>query len=177
MAQIPVTGIFDNKIIKTGIDGYTDAYAVSDLIPHKTLDGSFDVTLYKGVVSTWPVRQMINKVPVKITPADAIKVGLIMADLDAQATTQYFQNAASNKRIVVFGHSHIPLMQAATNTKLEQTIYANTGTWIDNATTSMTFVTIIPPQTDGSTTDVKLYQYSQTGITALDSQSITFLKQ
>jgi len=176
MAQLPVTGIFNSKIINTGIDGYTDVYSVSDLIPHKTPDGSFDVTLYKGVVSTWPLRQMKNKVPVKITPTDAIKVGLIMADLDAQATTQYFQNADSVKRIVVFGHSHIPLMLAATNTKLEQTIYANSGTWIDNATTSMTFVAIIPPQTNGSATDVKLYQYSQTGITALDSKSVTILK-
>ena len=136
------------------------------------------MNLYQGVENTWNDRQEINMVPVKISSAAAIKAAVIMKELDAQAMTQYFQNAASDKRIVVFGHTHIALINPLFNTKLRKTIYANTGTWIDKATPSMTFVAIIPQKSALSVTEyVNLYQYSPTGITALDSQSITFLKQ
>ena len=177
VAQLPATGIFDAPLIKTGIDGYIATYSISDLVPHKTLDGTYDVNLYKGVESTWDERQAANMVPVKISSKDAIKAAVIMKELDAQATTQYFHNAASSKRIVVFGHTHVPLVNTAFNTKLQKTVYANTGTWVDKAAPSMTFVAIIPEKAGISTTEyVNLYQYSQSGITKLDSQSITRLK-
>ncbi len=177
-ANILTTGIFDQPLIKTGIDGYSESYAISDLVPRKNPDGTYEVNLYQGVESTWNDRQENNMVPVKISSEAAIKSAVIMKELDAQAMTQYFQNAASIKRIVVFGHTHIALINPLFNTKLQKTIYANTGTWIDKATPSMTFVAIIPQKSALSVTEyVNLYQYSQTGITTLDSQSITFLKQ
>jgi len=73
--------------------------------------------------------------------------------VDAQSVVQYFLNKDSNKRIVVFGHTHNATLFSALNLKVWWCIYANSGTWVDNGSPSCTFVRIIPPK-DNSTTTV-----------------------
>ncbi|HOD43181.1 MAG TPA: metallophosphoesterase, partial [Candidatus Wallbacteria bacterium] len=84
------------------------------------------------------------------------------------------------KRIVVFGHSHVPLIKASVNNKSQKTIYANSGTWIDHnpGLSTMHFVVITPKKSTDSTVQfVNLHSYSKNGtITQLPNpQAITDL--
>jgi len=68
------------------------------------------------------------------------------------AKVQYFSNPASGKRIVVFGHTHVPTMNTWISHDGKKCIYANSGTWIDNNLpfTTMNFVVITPQNADAS---------------------------
>ena len=176
MAAKPVKESWDDKIIKTGIDGYTEMYAINDLIPYSQADnGPLDVNLYKGIEDTWDDRQSINNVPVPISVDTAIAAGALNPILDAQSAVQYFSNTLSDKRIVIFGHTHHADMVSILNHKKQWSIYANTGTWIDNGNPSCTFVTIVPQKDDAAVTEtVTLYQYiDDTHRTKLKSAVIT----
>lgn len=161
MAQKPVKDSWDKKMIVTAIDGYTGIYSIYDLIPHYASgSGPLDVTLYKGIIDTWNQRQAINKVPVPILAEVAIAAGALNPVLDEQAITQYFWNTSSNKRVVVFGHTHHADLFSIINHKGQWSIYANSGTWVDNGKPSCTFVAILPKKENGATTDtVTVYQY------------------
>ncbi|HOT75788.1 MAG TPA: metallophosphoesterase, partial [Candidatus Wallbacteria bacterium] len=181
--DLPIKEGFNDKIIKTNIDGFTANYALSDIFPYQTsAGGPIDVNLYKGAQDNWDQRQELNLVPVKIPVKDAITKAAYSTDLDEKSDTQYFKNSASNKRIVVFGHSHVPLIKASANNKSQKTIYANSGTWIDHnpAGATMDFVVITPKKSADSTVQfVNLYSYSKNGaITKLPNpQAITDLDQ
>ena len=177
----PITDGLNDKIIKTGIDGYTETYAINDFVPDfNNGNGPVNLNLYQGMMDTWDARQTINQVPVKFSAEDAIAaeidlVNLNLRPFDAQAVKQYFTNPASNKRIVVFGHSHVGCIKPSLNLKNQKTVYANSGTWQampEPIFTQMSFVVITPEKTSDSTPEyVTVYQYSQNGaITKLKGQ-------
>ncbi len=182
MTDFPVTGNLDDKVIKTNINGYTETYAINQLIPYN-LDGNgpLEMKLYKEIFDSWDERQTINQIPVKYGVEKAIsdETDLVKGDFRAfnnQAILQYFHNEASNKRIVVFGHTHAACIEPSFNLKSQKTIYANSGTWQDFGDPnlpSMTFVVITPQKTSNSTPEyVTLYQYSQSGeITKFPNQA------
>lgn len=92
--------------------------------------------IYDGLwpQATWERHQEINNVPVKMSYLSAVLSGGVDIVLDSFAPYQYFDNPESNKRIVVFGHTHKPLMNVFDDVKDKgKCIYANTGTWIDEA--------------------------------------------
>jgi UDP-2,3-diacylglucosamine pyrophosphatase LpxH len=161
MAEKPVKENWDDKIIKTGIDGYTENYAINDLIPYyQAINGPLDVNLYKGIEDTWYDRQSKNNVSVPISVDTAIAAGAFNPVLDAQSEVQYFLNITSDRKIVIFGHTHHADMFSTLNHQLRWSIYANTGTWVDNGNPSCTFVAIIPKKDNDAVTDtVTLYQY------------------
>ena len=182
MIDHPVTEGLNDKIIKTGIDGFTETYAINDLIPNfNNGNGPVEMKLYQGMIESWDERQVINQVPVKYGVEEAIsdEIDLEQADFrafDAQAIKQYFTNPASNKRIVVFGHTHAECIKPSVNMQNQKTIYANSGTWQtmpDPRFTSMVFVVITPQKSSDSTPEyVTLYQYSQSGaITKMKDQA------
>jgi UDP-2,3-diacylglucosamine pyrophosphatase LpxH len=179
MSQKPVKESWDAKIIKTGVDGYSAPYAINDLIPqHDSSDSApLDVLLYKDIVNTWwDQRQTVNSVPVQISADVAIAAGAINPVLDSQSTVQYFSNSSSNKRIVVFGHTHQAKLLPVLDHQSHWSIYANSGTWVDtSANPTCTFVTIIPRKTNGATTEtVTVYQYvDDTTITKIASGAIS----
>ena len=110
-------------------------------------------------------------------PADAaLAAGAINPVLDAQSTVQYFSNSSSNKRIVVFGHTHQAKLLSVLDHQSHWSIYANSGTWVDSsANPTCTFVTIIPRKTNGATVEtVTVYQYGDDNtITKLASGAIS----
>jgi len=162
LATLPVTESFSDKAIKTNIDGYTQDLAINDLLPYQnSKDGLIDVALYKGVQDTWDKRQALNGIKVKIPVDTAITQASTFSFTDAQAKAQYFDIDAS-KRIVLFGHTHGACVLPETNLKQQKTIYANSGTWIDDAQgyPTMTFVVITPPQSGCAIEIVNLYKYS-----------------
>ncbi len=163
LAQLPIENRFDEKIVVTNINGFTEKYAVDDLLPfQKTPGGPIDMNLFKSSLDTWDQRQTLNNVAVHIPTLQAVMDSPDGAKADAQATTQYFANPESNVRIVVFGHTHGPRLLAAENHAGLKSIYVNSGTWIDNNPnqTTMNFVVITPQGTDAdSLTEVGLYNF------------------
>lgn len=172
MDELPIKEDFEEKIIRTNIDGFTQDYAMSDLMPRQAqAGGRIDVNLFKGIQDTWSERQALNEVAVKIPVREALVKSASAAGTDEQAVVQYFHNPASDKRIVIFGHSHESRMIPSETHDGKKALYVNSGTWIDkNATPTMTFVTVIPK--DGER-HVGLYQYFHDGtIGTLDTMEV-----
>ena len=172
MNELPIKEEFEEKIIRTNIDGFTQDYAMSDLMPRQAQAGGvIDVNLFKGIQDTWDERQALNKVAVKIPVREALAKSASAEETDNQAVVQYFSNPASDKRIVIFGHTHESRIIPSETHDGKKALYVNSGTWIDkNATPTMTFVTIIPK--DGER-HVGLYQYSHDGsIGTLDTMEV-----
>lgn len=158
-----INNAFDEKIIVTNVDGFTEKYAVNDLLPFQTTPGgTIEVNLFDNIVDTWEARQTRNHVSVHISTAHAISNAASAIETDSLAYTQYFGNPASDKRLVIFGHSHVPQIIAYTNPKGQKCIYANSGTWIDHnpKNTTMHFIVINPQKSESSSqTEVKLYNF------------------
>ncbi|MBC3796049.1 metallophosphoesterase [Acetobacterium tundrae] len=162
LSAIPIKESYADPVIKTNVDGYTQTYAVDDLLPHQNDDGTLAMNLYKDIQNTWDERQTINGVKVNIPVADAVAKSADSAFIDSQAQAQIFDTDPT-KRIVVFGHTHHARIAPMTNPAGQKTIYANSGTWIDHAprNPSMTFVVISPQKADSAIEIVNLYQYAK----------------
>ena len=134
--------------------------------------------LYKGVQDTWEERQTINNVAVHIPVASALANQRNVDSIDIQANTQYFSNPNSNKRIVVFGHTHVARIIPFTHNGVKS-IYANSGTWIDEKSgtggTTMNFVVITPQGSDvSSKTYVKLYNFEGEVVNKMAEDSLHY---
>lgn len=178
MTSLPVENKFSDKIIITNVDGFKEIYSINDLMPYQLLEGGFiDMNLYKGIQDTWDERQMLNHVPVNIPVQEAIMYAASNDETDKQADVQYFKNPNSNKRIVVFGHTHDAKIISSVNYKGEKTIYANSGTWIDHTPnpTTMNFVVITPQNDDvSSQTFVKVYNFEGEVATKMTEDSLRY---
>jgi len=162
LTMFPVKEDQKDKVIKTNIDGYTQDYAINDLIPYQnSKNGIIDVNLYKGIQDNWEERQNLNGVKVKIPTNEAITKGSEISYTDIQSKNQFF-NCDASKRIVIFGHTHAAHILPSYNLKDKKTIYANPGTWIDEAQgyPTRTFLVITPAKSGSAVQFVNLYQYS-----------------
>ena len=73
LTQCPIENRFDEKIIVTNVNGFTETYAVADLMPfQKTPGGPLGMNLYKSCLDTWDQRQTLNHVPVHIPTLQAV---------------------------------------------------------------------------------------------------------
>jgi UDP-2,3-diacylglucosamine pyrophosphatase LpxH len=179
VTDFPVNEGLDEKVINTGIDGFTDSYAINDFLPYQDSgDEIIKVNLFYGIIENWDERQNLNLVPVNIPVEDSVLRGAFADFLDNQSGIQFFDNPDSDKRIVIFGHSHEARVITSLNEKQEKNVYVNSGTWIDKNRCTMTFVVIVPQKSgDSAPAYVNLYQYSQSGdVKELESQAITNLK-
>lgn len=174
--SFPITNKFDEKIITTNVNGFIGNYAVNDLLPFQsTSGGTLDVNLYKGIQDTWNQRQKINKVAIDIPTDRAIEYVADPKESDSQAAIQYFTNPGSDKRIVIFGHTHVAKIIASENSAGKKTIYANSGTWIDRNgdNTTMNFVVISPQSSNPSSqTTVKLYNFQGEVVNKMAEESL-----
>jgi len=168
----------DEKIIVTNVDGFTKTYAVNDLLPYQsTPGGQLDVNLFKGIQDTWNQRQIINRVAINIPVSQAIARASSVEETDNQAKVQYFMNPNSDKRIVIFGHTHVAKIISSNNYNGQKSIYANSGTWIDNNPnlTTMNFVVITPQNNNASSqTYVKLYNFEGEVATKMAEDSLRY---
>jgi predicted phosphodiesterase len=172
---------FTEKIIKTNINGFVGNYSVNDILPfQKIKHGLIDVNFYKGSQDEdmWYKRQGINNVAVIIPIDEAITKAGETSETDDQAKNQYFLNENSDKRIVIFGHTHDPKIIASDNYSGQKSIYANSGTWIDHngvASSTMTFVVITPQSNEASSkTFVRLYNFKNDIITEMAEDSLRY---
>ena len=179
LTNYPINNMFNEKIIVTNVNGFTDTYSVNDLLPYQTTpNGLIQVKLFIGVQDTWAQRCAANNVAVPISTSDALKFAASSAGTDTMAVIQYFSNPNSNKRIVVFGHTHAAKMKAYQTYNGQKAIYANSGTWLDhnlNGPTTMNFVVITPQNSSAtSQTYVGLYNFQNKLITAMAKDSLRF---
>ncbi|MDD2435999.1 MAG: metallophosphoesterase [Massilibacteroides sp.] len=164
---------FYDSIIKTNVGNYTKTYAINDILPYNSeTDGSIQINLYNDLFTqdNWDEREKYNNASVMTKINEAIVGSLETSFIDDQANVQYFQNSESNTRIVIFGHTHIPMIKSFTNLQGETCVYVNSGTWedqktrdksaaIEQDTLKMNFVTIEPVKTNKEKLQVALYQY------------------
>jgi UDP-2,3-diacylglucosamine pyrophosphatase LpxH len=165
---------FSDKIIKMGIDGYTQTFSVSDLLPYIGTNGKITVNLFDKSVENWAQRQVINNVPVPIDKDIALNNGTLATFTDDQAQKQYFEQDA-NIKVVIFGHSHTAKLMAEKNINGQDVIYANSGTWIDynGNGPSRTYITIERDMASSRIT-VNYKQFNVDGTnTFLDSDQIS----
>lgn len=176
---LPIENKFNENIFVTNVDGFTGTYSVNDLLPYQTTSGGLiDVNLYKGIQDNWNQRQTLNHVAVSIPTNQAIVNSAKASESDEQAKNQYFLNPNSNKRIVVFGHTHDAKIIPSENHNGQKSIYANSGTWIDNnnvGKTTMNFVVITPQNANASSqTMVKLYNFENGVVTKMAEDSLRY---
>jgi len=181
---IPVKDNFDEKIIVTNVGNFSGSFSINDVIPFNNPDGSIDMNLFSEACSqsNWEKRLSYNNVPVITSVKDAIPGSLLTSFLDNQSNVQYFQNQNSEVRIVVFGHTHVPMLKTFTNSKGEACVYANSGTGIDKKTRhgesvdqdneNMDFIVIAPQAADNSMVKVERFQFRKQGHISLESRSI-----
>ncbi|MFA6255968.1 MAG: metallophosphoesterase [Candidatus Absconditabacterales bacterium] len=174
----PIANKFDEKIIVTNLDGFTGNYAINDILPYQTIsDGTISMKLYSGIQDTWDQRQLLNNVAIHTPVMQAITNAGNGRALDDEAKNQYFLNPASDKRIIVFGHSHQPKIITSQNTSGEKSIYANDGTWIDHNPlgSGRTFIVITPQDTNPSSqTFVRLYNFENDVITEMAEEYLHY---
>ncbi|MDD3844394.1 MAG: metallophosphoesterase [Bacteroidales bacterium] len=173
-----IENMFDENIFVTNVNGFTGTYSVNDLLPFQQTPGGYiDVNLYKGIQDSWDQRQIHNRVAVSVPVLQAISNAASATETDDQAKIQYFLNPDSDKRIVVFGHSHVPVMVASQNSKGQKCIYANSGTWIDEnpKRTTTNFIVITPQGQDASSnTYIKLYNFENERVTLMAQDSLRY---
>ncbi|MEI6091842.1 MAG: metallophosphoesterase [bacterium] len=171
----PITNKFNEDIIVTNVNGFTGSYSVNDLIPYQTSpNGLIDVNLFKGIQDNWEARQTLNNVPVHTITSRSIDSVNSATETDYQSKLQYFMNPNSDKRIVIFGHTHQPRIVSSQNYNNQKCIYANSGTWIDHNPnlTSRHFIVITPQNANvSSQTYIKLYNFEdeKSNIMSVDS--------
>lgn len=167
LSTLPIAESFSDKAIKTNIDGFTQPYAVEDLLPYQGKDGKVSVNLYRGIVENWQKRQALNHVLVPIDVRAAIKGAPVNDFTDQQAQTQYFDRDGST-RVVVFGHTHEARIISSKNAGGNAVIYANSGTWIDHEPSAPTRTYVVIERNKAAArTSVGLYQYNEDGSSTL----------
>ncbi|SMF02778.1 metallophosphoesterase [Desulfovibrio gilichinskyi] len=171
-----IKNLFSDSIIVTNVNGFTATYSVNDLLPSQPGGvGPISVNLYNGIQDNWAARCVLNNVPVPLDAGNAIDKSASAAETDRMSSVQYFMNAGSDKRIVVFGHSHVPTLFSSKNYKDEKTIYVNSGTWIDhNPNRTTTNFVVITPQSseESSQTSVVLYNFENEYVTEMARESV-----
>jgi UDP-2,3-diacylglucosamine pyrophosphatase LpxH len=170
---------FDEKIIITNLDHFTDTFAVNDFVPYiPEGDSIISVKMYNGIQDSWDERQTRNNVPVHIDAAHAIDNSGNPSETDTSAFVQYFNNPDfSDKRIVVFGHNHRDTIISTINCDSTKAIYANSGTWIDDNNgghTTATLVVITPQDDsdDSSYTRVEVWTFENENFLKLHCDSL-----
>lgn len=177
----PVTYGFDSAFIVTNVNYFKGNYSINDLLPFQLEpDGEISVKLYDNIQDNWYRRQTRNKVDSLIETSRAIDSVMAVSETDRQAGLQYFSNPKSDKRIVVFGHTHAAKIISDTNYNGQKSIYVNSGTWIDHNDTlkTRTFVVITPHDSTNtsSKTYVKLYNIDHAIIKQLSVDSLSYYK-
>ena len=147
-------------ILMSGIDGYADPFS---------FDGAREMYVNGDIKTLWPDTQDQNRVQAIMPVAISILNG--HSDLFVEAEVEYLENEGRGIRIVVFGHTHKPMLGVYPPGDQQHTgIYANTGSWINEASAGYiggsaynvrTFVVYTPAAWTGSNLDVvTLYQYN-----------------
>lgn len=167
LATKPVNEAISGSSIKTGIDGFTRDYTIKELSdwyvtanPDKCRKPLLYNSSYES--SKWTERLKINGVlnADKVTFETGLLSGVINNTYKLLAESQYIEGLAVPKRIIVFGHTHEAIL-----THIGNSVYANSGTWVDKKWASKmqerTFVVIqdYPNEKKKGVKEVSLFSF------------------
>lgn len=143
-----------DNILMDGIDNYTDPFS---------FNGAKEM-FRKNIEDKWDDTQTQNKVPVLLKVYEALEAGISLHNLYKVAIKEYMQESSPVQyKIVAFGHTHKAALDVYPKGSNFNSIYANSGTWINDACTnghpSRTFLTIYP--SDWSTSELDIVTYYQ----------------
>jgi len=152
---------FDEKVIYVGVNGYDNSFSLSDLLPTVRDDGSISAVLYANAQRRWDVVQQNNRVATKNPYSEATVGAVDHKFFDKQAVKQYF-DLDTTVDVVVFGHSHVPVIDRYVEGYEKEKVYANSGTWIDENLIGLErcFVVI---ESGEQLTEVRLMEYHADG--------------
>ncbi len=121
----------DEKRIKTGIDGYTSAYSLNDIVPQSAQPANGYPYLYSDIheVAKWQARLTQNEVSPSISFLKGLMAGAINSVYKDFAFSQYI--TPSKAQVVVFGHTHEAKIVVGQTGDKKGAVYVNSGTWID----------------------------------------------
>ncbi|MBW2671331.1 MAG: hypothetical protein JRD87_15930, partial [Deltaproteobacteria bacterium] len=111
-------------VLMSGIDGYADPFS---------FEGAKEMYVNGNIETLWPDTQDQNGVQATMPVAISILNG--HSDLFVEAEVEYLENEGRDIRIVVFGHTHEPMLDVYPPGDQHAGIYANTGSWINEAST------------------------------------------
>ncbi len=154
------TQALDEPIFDIHVAGFDDAYTYLDFYPCQQADGTISApVLYRNIQRTWEERQEINNVKVPTDFITAVSGTLDWNYYAQQAKIQYLDNPEEAVEVVLFGHTHVPVLKDFQ----DGTYYVNSGTWVDHNTdypdATRTFVVI----TTGTQDDIGVYSYNTDG--------------
>jgi len=157
---------FEDRVIDIQLNGYNGKYSLADIYPVLQKDGTISApTLFKEYQRTWPKNQEINRVGMKTSFAESVAGTLDGNYFYNQAKKQYLENPNFAVDVVVFGHTHVPVLEKLPNT--EGKYYANSGTWIDMNPQHPAASTFVVITTSDSKDTVELYEYYTDGTAKL----------
>ena len=141
------------NILMGGIDNYSTPFS---------FNGVRDMYA-ANIEDVWSSTETRNAVPVTMPVLMAILNGSL--DLSLAAAYEYMQPPVPKLfKIVVFGHTHNPMLKVYPAGNKYTGIYANTGSWVNSelcANPVRTFLVIRPAAWTGSDLDVvSLFQYN-----------------
>jgi UDP-2,3-diacylglucosamine pyrophosphatase LpxH len=129
-------------------------------------NGTFTNTLFKGIDTNWQALQILNRTGMLQAYGPSVLESAALEATDAKSTQVYFANDKSVD-VVVFGHTHAPLIEKNQGGFAGKT-YVNSGTWvdtnIDGDKTTRTYVKVV---SSVSKAEVGLYRFEENGTSTL----------
>lgn len=149
---------------------YNERYTFYDILPYFRAEPVVFANVWTD--ANWALLQRTNRLPVSLPFLTATLAGGVDAILDATAPTEYFSNPDSDKRIVVFGHTHKGMIRQHVNTVDAKCLYANTGCWIDDKwgdrNSGVTFQTYVELEKKDNVYTVTLREWGKSSPLAVD---------
>jgi len=156
---------FDDKVFNLKNYGFNTKLSEADILPVLQSDGTITTpALFKNFQRSWDQIQTNNGVRVHSSFIDAASAQL--SYFPKQESIQY---DGQGIQTVVFGHTHVPLVQTFNN----GISVVNDGSWVDTRTGNHNLNRTFAVITTGNTDSCNLYQYKDDGSLARVTTQLT----
>jgi UDP-2,3-diacylglucosamine pyrophosphatase LpxH len=151
---------FDDKVFNLKNYGFNTKFSEADILPVMQADGTISApTLFKNYQRSWEQIQTNNGVRVHTSfiQAASEQFNVNTSFTQYYPTQESIQYDGQGIETVVFGHTHVPLVQ-----KFENGIsVVNDGSWVDTRTGNTNLTRTFAVITTGKTDSYALYQYKE----------------
>jgi len=160
---------FDDKVFNLKNYGFNTKLSEADILPVLQSDGTITTpALFKNFQKSWEQIQTNNGVRVHSSFIDAASAQL-NPDINYFPKQESIQYDGQGIQTVVFGHTHVPLVQTFKN----GISVLNDGSWVDTRTGNPNLTRTFAVITTGKTDFYNLYQYKDDGSLARVTTQLT----
>jgi len=160
---------FDDKVFNLKNYGFNTKLSEADLYPVLQSNGTITTpVLFKDFQKSWEQIQTNNGVRVHSSFIDAASAQL-NPDINYFPKQESIQYEGQGIQTVVFGHTHVPLVQTFKN----GITVLNDGSWVDTRTGNNNLTRTFAVITTGETDFYNLYQYNDDGSLARVTTQLT----